>query len=281
MELDHIGSHCEFEACNQKDFLPFKCGDCSKNFCLLHRSTVSHNCSAQQNRDAISVECPVCRGSIKMFASDDPNVMWERHFSESCTQKPQSKSILEKCYVDHCLTVLGPSNTFLCSKCQNKVCLSHRNPDNHKCSRHATKSASDMIREKYSNAPSSTKNTNTVSKSNDTKKTSITTTKRDPSNTLKGSASRRKPDYLSETNNHTPTTIQKITCPFCMKEFSTYEDVTAHMTEAHRENSFQREPSLPVSTPPATSLSSREVRCFFVHCILTVIFYLLHILPSY
>lgn len=33
-EFYDLGAHCQFDGCNQKDFLPFKCDKCNKYYCL-------------------------------------------------------------------------------------------------------------------------------------------------------------------------------------------------------------------------------------------------------
>ncbi|CCD52569.1 hypothetical protein BofuT4_P000160.1 [Botrytis cinerea T4] len=40
-----IGVHCQYEYCNQLDFLPFRCESCRGTFCLDHRTESSHHCS--------------------------------------------------------------------------------------------------------------------------------------------------------------------------------------------------------------------------------------------
>ncbi|PQE26257.1 hypothetical protein CJF30_00000985 [Rutstroemia sp. NJR-2017a BBW] len=40
-----IGVHCQYEYCNQLDFLPFRCESCRGTFCLDHRTETGHQCS--------------------------------------------------------------------------------------------------------------------------------------------------------------------------------------------------------------------------------------------
>ena len=46
MDFDHIGGRCQFENCNQLDYLPFECNLCNKVFCVDHKSYDQHNCKA-------------------------------------------------------------------------------------------------------------------------------------------------------------------------------------------------------------------------------------------
>lgn len=45
---------CSLPQCKNSEFAPVICGDCHKNFCLLHRSPFDHDCIrlAQNNRNA-------------------------------------------------------------------------------------------------------------------------------------------------------------------------------------------------------------------------------------
>ena len=44
-DVSLVGSHCQYEYCNQLDFLPFKCQSCSHTFCLDHRTESAHKCA--------------------------------------------------------------------------------------------------------------------------------------------------------------------------------------------------------------------------------------------
>ena len=137
MEFDHVGAHCDFEGCNQQDFLPFVCDTCHKSLCLMHRSYVSHNCIGATAKDMTSIDCPICGKSVKFDKSQDVNVIWDDHYINHCTQQPHKKAGVDippaRCFAQGCRTVLGPSNTFTCSKCHQMVCLAHRIADDHNC----------------------------------------------------------------------------------------------------------------------------------------------------
>jgi predicted nucleic acid binding AN1-type Zn finger protein len=262
MEFDHVGLHCEFESCNQKDFLPFKCADCSKMFCLLHRSTVAHNCIVVQSRDKISMECPICKKSIKMNRSDDPNVEWDRHFTNECTQKPGNNSRPQKCLAQHCITLLGPSNVYTCNLCHGNVCLSHRIPEHHQCPNHKQlpANASDAVKLRYANmnstssdSSSGAKNPNNSSAVKNKSHSSMGAknnkngNKIDPSNTLLGSAARRKVEHnnayvgnvstKSSTVNTMNSSTERLECPFGCGLFDDVNILTSHINSLHNEQS--------------------------------------------
>lgn len=46
MEFSDLGSFCSI--CHQKDFLPFTCKFCKKEFCLKHRTIQDHQCEYKQ-----------------------------------------------------------------------------------------------------------------------------------------------------------------------------------------------------------------------------------------
>ncbi|KAG5850298.1 AN1-type zinc finger protein 1 [Anguilla rostrata] len=96
-ELD-IGKHCTIATCNQQDFLPFVCDDCSGVFCIEHRSRESHACP----------EIPVKKEVLTSGSST----------SYPCT--------FEDCKGKELLPVL-------CPHCQKNFCLAHRHQDDHKC----------------------------------------------------------------------------------------------------------------------------------------------------
>lgn len=137
MEFEHVGAHCQHDNCNQKDFLPFKCDTCGKALCLMHRSYVAHDCSGDKKKDMTSIDCPICGKGVRFDKTQDPNVVWDDHYLNSCTQQPNQHEKKEvRCFRPNCRTVLGPSNTYTCGKCHQRVCLAHRIPEEHSCVGH-------------------------------------------------------------------------------------------------------------------------------------------------
>lgn len=139
MELEHtnLGQHCEVPDCNERDFLPFKCDVCSRNFCLLHRTYTDHSCSGANSKDMTSIDCPICSKSVKFSKAQSPDIVWDQHYTTSCVGT-QSVKKPTKCYRQSCPNILGPTNTFNCPKCKQNVCLSHRVPEDHDCKGNCT-----------------------------------------------------------------------------------------------------------------------------------------------
>ena len=135
MEFEHVGLHCEVAECRMKDFLPFICDVCKGSYCSEHRMYESHGCVATQSKDITSIDCPVCKKSIKYSKADNVDVVWELHFKSSCSQIPPSTHEATKkcCARLNCRTVIGPSNSLTCTKCNKLVCLPHRLPEDHPC----------------------------------------------------------------------------------------------------------------------------------------------------
>lgn len=144
MEFANLGQHCHIIDCKQKDFLPFHCSDCNEVFCLEHRSLQAHGCIGQHKRDILSVSCPICGQSIKYNKSQNIDEVFLEHERNYCISNKGEKLQIfdtkgnlqkqsEKCHETSCRIKLGPSNTFICKSCGLKVCLSHRNAEDHNC----------------------------------------------------------------------------------------------------------------------------------------------------
>ena len=112
-----IGKHCEFDYCNQLDFLPFFCQSCRKTFCLDHRSETSHKCA---NAGAWAE-----RKRLAQLAQ--PSIGQGRTLRDKVSQKP--------CASPDCKTVIGTSLTpgVHCSTCNRDYCLKHRLTEDHNC----------------------------------------------------------------------------------------------------------------------------------------------------
>lgn len=137
MEFEHVGLHCSFEGCNQRDFLPFKCDICKRSFCGDHRTYTSHSCSGANFKDKTSIDCPLCNKSILLTMADNPDTIWEQHYMNSCvpsTGAGSAKPVTKSCARNGCRVTLSLSNTMTCSKCHRTVCLTHRIPEEHGCS---------------------------------------------------------------------------------------------------------------------------------------------------
>ena len=98
-----VGTHCHLSTCNQLDFLPFVCDGCSLIFCLQHREKSTHKCCSLDDTKTRDV-------------------------------KPESASIVSyACSVEGCKVTELVSIT--CSLCELQLCLQHRIPEDHKCTK--------------------------------------------------------------------------------------------------------------------------------------------------
>ena len=112
-----VGKHCQYEYCNQLDFLPFLCQSCGKTFCLDHRTESGHKCAnpgawAQRKRQAKLAK---------------PSIGQGKTLRDRVSQKP--------CASPDCKTVVGTSLTpgVHCDTCNRDYCLKHRLKEDHKC----------------------------------------------------------------------------------------------------------------------------------------------------
>ncbi|KAK1585556.1 AN1-like zinc finger protein [Colletotrichum navitas] len=112
-----VGKHCEYDYCNQLDFLPFFCQSCKKTFCLDHRSETSHKCSnagawAERRRQAELAKPAHGQG---------------RQLRDHVSQKP--------CASPSCKTTIGTSLIpgVHCPGCNRDYCLKHRLKEDHDC----------------------------------------------------------------------------------------------------------------------------------------------------
>jgi len=102
MELD-IGCHCSFKECQQLDFLPIKCLYCELLFCKIHSVNYMHNCPVEA--DSSQALLPADDGQPKSY---------------KCTFQDCKDTVLTQ---------------VLCDECQKQVCLKHRLPYDHQCSK--------------------------------------------------------------------------------------------------------------------------------------------------
>lgn len=116
-DADLIGEHCQFDYCNQLDFLPFLCQSCSRTFCLDHRTETAHRCAsagawAERRRQAQMARHSAGEG---------------RRMRDLVSQKP--------CADPQCKTVVGTSLVpgVHCQNCNRDYCLKHRLKEDHDC----------------------------------------------------------------------------------------------------------------------------------------------------
>ncbi|KAI0510864.1 hypothetical protein KFK09_011474 [Dendrobium nobile] len=126
-----LGEHCQYDDCNQLDFLPFTCNGCRKVFCLEHRTYRSHTCPKADHSSRTVAVCDICSASIEKKANEDDKDSLSRH-EKSGTCDP-SKKRKPRCPVPRCKEILTFSNQSACKVCNVKVCLKHRFPSDHSC----------------------------------------------------------------------------------------------------------------------------------------------------
>ncbi|CAG9980531.1 unnamed protein product [Clonostachys byssicola] len=112
-----IGKHCEYDYCNQLDFLPFLCQSCRKTYCLDHRTETAHKCAKAGEWAE--------RKRLAQLAQ--PSVGAGKALRDKVSQKP--------CASPSCSTTVGTSLTpgVHCAKCNRDYCLKHRLQEDHDC----------------------------------------------------------------------------------------------------------------------------------------------------
>lgn len=112
-----IGKHCEYDYCNQLDFLPFFCQSCKGTFCLDHRSETAHKCA---NEGAWAER-------KRLAQLSQPSIGEGKTLRDKVSEKP--------CASPECKTVVGTSLTpgVHCQTCNRDYCLKHRLKEDHDC----------------------------------------------------------------------------------------------------------------------------------------------------
>ncbi|ORY58159.1 uncharacterized protein BCR38DRAFT_448252 [Pseudomassariella vexata] len=112
-----IGKHCEFEYCNQLDFLPFFCQSCKHTFCLDHRTETAHKCASEGAWARRRRQAQLAR----------PGAGDGKRMRDFVSQKP--------CAARECKTTVGTSLVpgVHCDKCNRDYCLKHRLGEEHDC----------------------------------------------------------------------------------------------------------------------------------------------------
>lgn len=134
--MEGIGIHCTMDLCHQKDFLPFTCPDCMKEFCSEHRSATSHDCKETGYDSVVLLICPLCNDKLKVREADDQDTMLTAHMNTAeCKPhlKEERQAKVEKCPAKGCKKKMTTINSTKCTKCFKKVCFSHRYSDQHIC----------------------------------------------------------------------------------------------------------------------------------------------------
>jgi hypothetical protein len=237
MEFDHVGAHCNAPGCGQQDFLPFVCPGCTLPMCMEHRAPATHSCSrtaAAGQKDVISVECPLCLTSIKMDRQEDPNSAFEQHLSSSCAKAAAARPSPSSCPAPGCGVRLGPSNAFQCNRCNNRVCMSHRMPEDHGCASHrnerAARAAFAASARAEGKGTAATKRPETKVSSNASQKPPSTSTLPRNLPAVAGTTSRGTNSASTGPRRAEGEAFQ---CPMCDKPFASSNEVARHVESAH------------------------------------------------
>ncbi|KAB8218173.1 hypothetical protein BDV33DRAFT_176078 [Aspergillus novoparasiticus] len=117
-DLESIGRHCQFEYCNQLDFLPFRCESCRGTFCLDHRTETSHKCPKAGEW---------ARRRNAQNASPGTSLP---------TQKPTIYNSDQCAHLD-CKTLINTMKDpgVRCPNCNRQYCLKHRLREEHDCAK--------------------------------------------------------------------------------------------------------------------------------------------------
>ena len=99
-ELLNVGKHCDFQGCNQLDFLPVKCGHCKNVFCKEHFSYLNHGCD-----------------SWNALSENNPNIV--------------SNVQTYNCNYLECEKI--EETSIICPKCNENFCMVHRLEKDHRC----------------------------------------------------------------------------------------------------------------------------------------------------
>eukprot|EP00096_Caligus_rogercresseyi_P006911 TRINITY_DN2395_c0_g1_i2.p1 TRINITY_DN2395_c0_g1~~TRINITY_DN2395_c0_g1_i2.p1 ORF type:complete len:192 (+),score=54.85 TRINITY_DN2395_c0_g1_i2:364-939(+) len=135
MEFSHLGSHCGERNCRQLDFLPLKCDACSSLFCSSHLPYESHSCPQRHTKDVQVPVCPLCNTPIPVPRGSLPDAkVWEHMDSDACgAKKKKAPSHPGSCSVRRCKN--KEPIPFHCPSCSKSLCISHRHPQDHECSK--------------------------------------------------------------------------------------------------------------------------------------------------
>ena len=136
-------AHCDEPGCHQLDFLPFTCPKCRRTFCLDHRDSAHHRCTFDITAAKQMPHCPVCQQVVYVSAQESADAKVNAHILSRCTlhlmrdvqvEVKERRSQALRCdLVDGCSNRSAYS-TVVCRKCHLQFCLTHRFPEQHKCS---------------------------------------------------------------------------------------------------------------------------------------------------
>ena len=273
-DLMGLGEHCSLSSCQQVDFLPFKCLGCGGTFCLEHRA--NHSCPSSSTQGGQVIVCPICAKGVRLVPGQDANAAFDSHSKTSGCDPANYGKVHEKkrCPTGRCQEKLTLTNTYRCKKCNERVCLKHRDPSDHNCTSIKTSTASTTASLKQpaqasasSPRPLPPPSSLQAQPSRHANNRGQTT---DPLNTVKGTAERRREMVNGGVNpSMHQAPMMSETCPMCSARFTTVERLVQHVEEFHpTNNQGHMQASVATSQPTADAPSraapwSYQYRCEF------------------
>lgn len=128
-DVEAIGAHCQYNYCNQLDFLPFRCESCKGTYCLDHRTETAHKCAHAGEWAAAARR--KATGAAGNNSSLSPSL------SPSGTSGNGKPSLLTATQCSHpqCRTYINTLNSVAvaCPTCRRHYCLKHRLREDHSC----------------------------------------------------------------------------------------------------------------------------------------------------
>lgn len=78
--------------------------------------------------------CPLCNKTLSLNPSLSVEENFSIHEALDCQRDFQANlPHLSTCSGAHCRAKLTALNSYQCARCQHKVCLKHRMPEDHRC----------------------------------------------------------------------------------------------------------------------------------------------------
>ena len=125
------GKHCAH--CNQLDFLPMRCANCTLSFCVDCSSPTDHGCSGEpmMTLDRFIPECPLCLAVVPVLPGQDANRVVELHIRAGCPS-PSGLAPSNHC-CSHPKCKKREPVAIVCRGCGHNFCIKHRDPLKHRC----------------------------------------------------------------------------------------------------------------------------------------------------
>lgn len=123
-----VGTNCTYERCKERDFLPFQCEFCRSSYCLSHRTPDSHECTAWKEKATTTI-CPNCMKVLRIPDRSTSDSILASHLRRECGKEESAT----RCPNLGCRKKVHETNSVVCQKCHQRVCLSHRYEDMHPC----------------------------------------------------------------------------------------------------------------------------------------------------